>query len=94
MADLPIGTLVMVIRTGTGLDGATGTIEGSLAWRFGVDVRTNATGAEWNYAVRMARLTPWGEVLGFAPGYLVPLSPPGPETERDVPAELPAHALV
>ena len=91
---LKVGTLVLVIRTGTGLDGATGTVIGGLEPRVGISVTSFRRQSGTGYLVRMARCTPWGERITFAPHFLLPIAGPDSDTTRDVPADLPAHALV
>jgi hypothetical protein len=92
--NLAIGTLVIVVRTKTGLDGATGTVIGPLEARMSQDVFSHSVGTTTGYKVRLSRLTPWGQELLIVPQCLVPLSPPDADELRDTPAELPAHALV
>jgi hypothetical protein len=91
---LAIGTLVIVVRTGTGLDGATGTVIGPLETRPSQDIINHAVGTTTGYRVRLSRLTPWGDTLLIVPQCLAPLSPPDADELRDTTAELPAHALV
>ena len=93
-APIAVNTLVLIVRTGTGLDGATGVVEGGLEWRACHDVRHGSIGMVLGYAVRLARLTPWGEVMSFSPEYVVPIAPPGEPTDTEITNEMPAHALV
>ena len=91
---LKVGTLVLVIRTGTGLDGATGTVIGGLEPRVGISVTSFRRQSGTGYLVRMARCTPWGERITFAPHFLLPIAGPDSDTSTDVIEQLPAHALV
>ena len=93
-APIAVGTMVLVVRTGTGLDGATGVVVGGLEYRVGTHVRTGRAVAMCGYDVRMSRLTPWGERMSFTREHLVPISPPGEPTDTEIHNELPAHALV
>jgi hypothetical protein len=86
---IAVGTLVMVTRTGTGLDGATGTVIGPLETRLGVGVFSKKMQIATGYLVRMARLTPWGSDIRIKPEFLVPILPPDTDTSttRDTPVQ-------
>jgi hypothetical protein len=88
---LKVGTLVLVIRTGTGLDGATGVVIAGLAKRSARDMRTGMRNVlPRSYIVRTSRITPWGETFVGDAACLVPISPPGSDqmVERDAPVHL------
>ena len=88
-APIAVGTLVLIVRTGTGLDGATGTVIGGLAERVGINVNSFRRQVGTGYLVRMARCTPWGERITFGPQFLVPILPPDTDTSttRDTPVQ-------
>jgi hypothetical protein len=86
---IAVNTLVMIVRTGTGLDGATGTVIGGLAERSGPHFQRNERIVCECYVVRLSRLTPWGNTLCVKPQFLVPILPPDTDTSitRDTPVQ-------
>lgn len=86
---LRIGMLVMVVRTGTALDGATGTIVDTERWQIGWNPFAGRLGVGRCWTVRLARAVAGAQGWCIQRAYLLPLQPPNdlPATHTDTPVD-------
>lgn len=91
MSELRVGTLVIVVRTSTALDGITGTIVGPLRWYFGRCACCGGVGVAHGFDVELSRPVMGAPRWSLPRQHLIPITPPDEALDDQLAVDVPTH---